>query len=100
MLPVSGGVMRRTKMTIVNFPPLLECPACGQRLRLATKSEIASDLCDSRFKQVAEAAAQGSREWEPPVNWPEWKKDISPPASWLFRCDGCGNRTLWSSESE
>jgi len=84
--------------TVTEFPPRLSCPLCGSSLRPATRAEINADLKDESYKQVAESAAQGSREWEPSDEWPDWLKIISPPASWLFRCDHCGNRTLWSRE--
>ena len=85
---------------IINFPPKLDCPACGQLLRPATRAEINSDLRSSSYRHIALAAAQGSRDWQPPDEFSEWQKDISPPGSWLFRCDGCGNRTLWSRDDE
>jgi hypothetical protein len=84
--------------TVINFPPQLDCPACGTQLRPATRAEINADVLDPRFRDVALSAAQGARDYEPPAEFPAWRKDITPPGSWLFRCDECGNRTLWSRE--
>lgn len=85
---------------VITFPPKLECPACGKRLRPAKRSEIDADLLDSRYRQIAQMAAQGAEDWKPPEEFNEWQKEISPPGSWLFRCDECGNRTLWSREEQ
>jgi hypothetical protein len=90
------------KRQVINFPPKIDCPACGTRLRPASRRELNADLRDRDpvRRQLALSAAQGARDWEPPGEFPEWLKDITPPASWLFRCDGCGNRTLWSREDD
>jgi len=85
---------------VYEFPPQLECPVCGVPLRPATRAEISCDLQDPSYRQLAESAAQGAREWEPPEDWAEWQKDMTPPGSWLFRCDECDHRTLWSRRRE
>jgi len=86
--------------TVITFPPTIECPSCGSRLRPARRSEIETDLRDPNYKHIAQIAAQGARDWEPPDEFTEWQKDVSPPGTWLFRCDNCSHRTLWSKEEE
>jgi hypothetical protein len=83
---------------LIEFPPRRICPTCGVQLRPATRSEINADLSDPRYSFVAESAAQGSHNWEPPNKWPEWRKAEALPAAWLLRCPSCDLRELWSRE--
>jgi hypothetical protein len=85
---------------VIEFPPIRTCPGCGTRLRFATKQEIQADLSDDRYNHIAEQAAQGDLNWMPPESWPDWEKEISPPGSWLMRCDNCDLRYLWSKTEE
>jgi len=78
------------------FPPRIDCPLCLTPLRPATRAEINQDLINPTYAQIAEQAAQGSMDWEPPADWSDWMKEMALPGSWLFRCDKCGNRTLWA----
>jgi hypothetical protein len=78
------------------FPPILNCPSCSTPLRPATRAEVNRDLKDPTYAFIAEQAAQGSMEWEPPANWADYGKKMMPPGSWMLRCDKCGNRTLFS----
>jgi len=86
--------------TVTEFPPKLMCPLCSKPLRPATRAEISADLSDPRYRELALGAAQGKRNWNPPEEFSDWKKDISWPASWLFRCDTCDHRSLWSHSNE
>lgn len=85
---------------VIDFPPKHPCAACGAPLRPATRAEFNSDRFDPRYRHIAESAAQGARDWEPPDDWSAWEKDAMPPGSWLLRCDRCGNRTLWAPAVE
>jgi len=87
---------------IIDFPPKLDCPLCGIPLHLATRAEIDEDLRspDLQRRQIAQSAAQGARDWEPSADWDEWEKAMTPTTTWLFRCDRCDNRTLWSRNLE
>jgi hypothetical protein len=98
---------------VIDFPPKLDCPFCHIRLRPATRAELNEDLRSGNLqrRQIAQSAAQGAHDWEPPRDWDEWEKAMTPPGSWLFRCDcnrgdclhrlvrgpyRCDHRTLWS----
>jgi hypothetical protein len=80
----------------ITFPPRDPCACGGPPLRPATRAELNADLVNPKYRQIALLAAQGSMDWEPPSNLPDWFKDIAPPGSWLLRCDQCGMRLLWS----
>ena len=83
---------------IYQFPPQLDCPTCQTLLRPVTRAELNLDLNNPDYRHIAEAAAQGALNWEPPHQWTDFMKDVSPPGSWLLRCDTCGNRSLWSRD--
>lgn len=84
--------------SVTEIPRVRACSHCGSKLRIATQAQIASDLKDSRYRQLAESAAQGSYDWTPPENWSAWKRQESASSkpAWLLRCDDCGARVLWS----
>lgn len=85
--------------SVIEFPPIKRCELCGIPLRPATRKEIAEDLLDKRYRQMALSAAQGHLDFIPPMEFPEWMKDITYPGSWLMRCDKCGLRALFSKAS-
>ncbi len=99
----------------------------GPPLRPVSRQELDADLLDDRYRHIALQAAQGSKDWEPPVeileNWVNSEKgpvepallseiyrsdsaagrnlrERYPPGSWLLRCDRCGMRLLWSPPQE
>ena len=78
--------------SVIQFPPKLDCPLCAVPLRPASRRELNEDLNNPKYRQLALSAAQGAQDWEPPEEFAEWQKEISPPGSWLFRCDRRGNR--------
>jgi hypothetical protein len=87
---------------VIEFPPHVKCPVCDVRLRPATVDEIRADLLDTRFRQIAAMAAQGNRDFDPNVAYPDW---IAPDTvelhpTWLLRCDRCGHRMLWGRQDE
>ncbi len=81
---------------VIEFPPAQSCQLCGIPLRPATRKEIAEDLRDKRYRQIALSAAQGDQDFISPMEFPDWLKDITYPGSWLMRCDKCGLRALFS----
>ncbi|MFI5117175.1 MAG: hypothetical protein ACHP8B_10825 [Terriglobales bacterium] len=85
---------------LIGFPPTQNCPVCGTKLRFATKGEIQADLNNPEYQHIAEQAAQGDLNWTPPEDWSDWEKDVSPPGSWLMRCNTCDFRLLWSPSEE
>ena len=68
---------------VIAFPPKLECPACGMRLRQATRSEINSDLIDSRYRHVAQWPHKEQKTGNPQQNSANGKKKF------LRRVLGC-----------
>lgn len=84
--------------TIIDLPLHRACQ-CGATLRPATRAEIAADLKDPRYRQAAEYAAQGARDWVPPDHWSEWRKRDTPNPPWMLRCDTCGVRVVQHVES-
>ena len=80
-------------------PLVRECH-CGAKLRPATRAEIQADLLDPRYKHVAEHAAQGRWDWNPPDDWPDWEKYDTPNPPWVLRCDTCGARIVWLGRAE
>ena len=85
--------------SVIDMPLVRECH-CGAKLRPATRAEIQADLLDSRYKHVAEHAAQGRRDWNPPDHWPDWEKYDTPSPPWVLRCDACGGRHVWLGRTE
>jgi hypothetical protein len=85
--------------SVIDIPLVRECH-CGAKLRPATRAEIQADLIDPRYKHVAEHAAQGRWDWDPPDDWPDWEKYDTPNPPWVLRCDSCDARHVWLGRTE
>jgi hypothetical protein len=88
-------------MSVVEFPPKVECECCHTPMRPATALEIQADSIDPRYSHVARIAAQGEREFDIQDEDPLANADgLVERPSWLFRCDMCGMRLLWNRLEE
>jgi hypothetical protein len=79
---------------VTRFPPSLNCPSCGIKLRPATGAEIRRGLQngDAAIRQAFAYAVQGdmsSKSLES-VQLPERLEDETPTGSWVLICETCG----------
>ena len=83
---------------VIEMPPKLTCPRCSILLRPATSEEIRADLLDPQYRHIAEEAAQGARDFEPPADSDAAMLAADPRMvehpSWLLRCDSCVLRMM------
>jgi hypothetical protein len=83
---------------VIEMPPKLTCPRCAVPLRPATRDELRADPLDPQYRHIAEQAAQGARDFEPPADSYAAMLAADPRMierpSWLLRCDSCGLRMM------
>ena len=87
---------------IIKFPPASNCPACGDKLRPATRQEIREGLTSTNpvIRQAFAHAVQGDmgKKFLVENSFTERLEDDTPPGSWLLICNSCGLKSVHSVE--